>query len=53
LIEATLKSSANNKTRAAAVLGTSAKTLHAKLRQYRLEDSGEAAEPQEAARTAE
>jgi DNA-binding NtrC family response regulator len=53
LIEATLRNSANNKTRAAAVLGTSAKTLHAKLRQYRMEDSGEAPEPLEATRAVE
>jgi DNA-binding NtrC family response regulator len=43
LIEATLNEAANNKTRAAAVLGISAKTLHMKLRQYRLEDAGEEA----------
>ncbi len=35
LIEATLKRMGNNKTRAAIVLGISAKTLHAKLRKYR------------------
>jgi DNA-binding NtrC family response regulator len=35
LIEATLKRMNNNKTRAALVLGISAKTLHAKLRKYR------------------
>jgi DNA-binding NtrC family response regulator len=45
LIEATLKHARNNKTRAAAVLGISAKTLHAKLRQYRLEGAEE--EPEE------
>ena len=39
LIEATLRQAGNNKTRAAAVLGISTKTLHAKLRQYRLEQS--------------
>jgi DNA-binding NtrC family response regulator len=38
LIEATLKRMNNNKTRAALVLGISAKTLHAKLRKYRGED---------------
>ena len=38
LIEATLQEKANNKTRAAAVLGISAKTLHMKLKQYALED---------------
>jgi len=36
LIEATLKHTGNNKTRAAAILGISAKTLHIKLRQYRV-----------------
>ncbi len=36
LIEATLVQSRNNKTRAAGVLGISAKTLHLKLRQYKL-----------------
>ncbi len=41
LIEETLKEAGNNKTRAAAVLGISTKTLHAKLRQYR--GGGEAA----------
>jgi DNA-binding NtrC family response regulator len=39
LIEATLRTHGNNKTKAAEVLGISAKTLHAKLRQYRREDS--------------
>jgi len=43
LIEGTLKQTQNNKTRAASILGISAKTLHAKLRLYRL-DSGEATE---------
>lgn len=42
LIEATLRQTGNNKTRAATVLGISAKTLHAKLRQYRLEDRPDA-----------
>jgi len=42
LIEATLAQSRNNKTRAAGVLGISAKTLHLKLRQYRLGTTGEA-----------
>ncbi len=37
LIEATLKQTSNNKTRAAAVLGISVRTLHSKVRQYRLE----------------
>jgi DNA-binding NtrC family response regulator len=36
LIEATLAQSRNNKTRAAGILGISAKTLHLKLRQYRM-----------------
>ncbi len=36
LIEATLLRSNNNKTRAAITLGISAKTLHTKLKQYRL-----------------
>jgi DNA-binding NtrC family response regulator len=35
MIQATLMQTQNNKTRAAVVLGISAKTLHAKLRQYR------------------
>ena len=42
LIEATLKHTGNNKTRAAMILGISAKTLHIKLRQYRGSDSDEA-----------
>jgi DNA-binding NtrC family response regulator len=37
LIRATLVHTGNNKTRAANVLGISARTLHAKLKQYRLE----------------
>jgi DNA-binding NtrC family response regulator len=37
LIRATLLHTGNNKTRAASVLGISARTLHAKLKQYRLE----------------
>ncbi|MEO5926398.1 MAG: sigma-54 dependent transcriptional regulator [Bryobacteraceae bacterium] len=44
LLEATLEQTKNNKTRAAATLGISAKTLHAKLKQYRIEDKGEAVE---------
>jgi DNA-binding NtrC family response regulator len=36
LIEATLRQTRNNKTRAATILGISAKTLHVKLKQYRL-----------------
>ena len=36
LIEATLAHAGNNKTRAALILGISTKTLHVKLRQYRL-----------------
>ena len=47
LIEATLRQAGNNKTRAATVLGISAKTLHAKLRQYRLEDRTEPANEEE------
>ncbi len=39
LIEATLAHAGGNKTRAAAILGISTKTLHAKLKQYRLEAS--------------
>lgn len=35
LIEATLEMTGNNKTRAASILGISAKTLHSKLNQYR------------------
>lgn len=38
LIEATLKHTGNNKTRAASILGISTKTMHVKLRQYRLGD---------------
>jgi DNA-binding NtrC family response regulator len=37
LIEATLHQTKNNKTRAATTLGISAKTLHVKLKQYRLQ----------------
>jgi len=37
LIEATLAHAGNNKTRAALILGISTKTLHVKLRQYRLD----------------
>jgi DNA-binding NtrC family response regulator len=46
LIEATLAHAGNNKTRAASILGISTKTMHVKLRQYRLagaEDNGEEA----------
>ena len=39
LIEATLTHASNNKTRAALILGISTKTLHVKLRQYRLDGS--------------
>jgi DNA-binding NtrC family response regulator len=38
LIEATLEHTRQNKTRSAAILGISAKTLHAKINQYRMED---------------
>jgi DNA-binding NtrC family response regulator len=37
LIRATLAHTGNNKTRAANILGISARTLHAKLKQYKLE----------------
>jgi DNA-binding NtrC family response regulator len=37
LIRATLLHTGNNKTRAASILGISAKTLHVKLKQYSLE----------------
>lgn len=37
LIEATLLQAGNNKTKAASILGISTKTLHVKLRQYRIE----------------
>ena len=37
LIESTLAHAGNNKTRAALILGISTKTLHVKLRQYRLD----------------
>ena len=40
LIEATLTHASNNKTRAALILGISTKTLHVKLRQYRLDGAG-------------
>jgi DNA-binding NtrC family response regulator len=39
LIEATLEHTRHNKTRSAAMLGISAKTLHAKINQYRAETS--------------
>jgi DNA-binding NtrC family response regulator len=39
LLEATLSDLGNNKTHAARALGISAKTLHQKLRQYRLQDA--------------
>ncbi len=44
LIESTLRKLKNNKSRAAAALGISAKTLHAKLKQYRADDAGTAGE---------
>ena len=39
LIQATLLHAGNNKTKAASILGISTKTLHVKLRQYRIEES--------------
>jgi DNA-binding NtrC family response regulator len=39
LIIATLQHAGNNKTRAASILGISTKTLHVKLKQYRIEDN--------------
>lgn len=48
LIEATLTHASNNKTRAALILGISTKTLHVKLRQYRLDGAGGADETAEA-----
>ena len=47
LIEATLAAARNNKTRAAVILGISAKTLHAKLRQYRGTEAAPEEEPEE------
>jgi DNA-binding NtrC family response regulator len=47
LIEATLEYAGNNKTKAASILGISTKTLHVKLRQYRI--SGEEATVEETA----
>lgn len=47
LIQATLRDMDNNKTQAAKVLGISTKTLHTKLKQYRIEDA-----PSETARGA-
>jgi DNA-binding NtrC family response regulator len=38
LLQATLAQARNNKTRAAAILGISTKTMHLKLRQYRIEE---------------
>ena len=46
LIEATLNQTKNNKTRAATTLGISAKTLHAKLKQYRLHGADDEAPDQ-------
>ncbi len=51
LIEATLVHAGMNKTRAASVLGITARTLHTKLRQYQLE-TGEGAEEEELAASA-
>lgn len=47
LIEATLTQTNNNKTRAAITLGISAKTLHTKLKQYRLRGAEEEDAPDE------
>ncbi len=44
LIEATLAHAGNNKTRAASILGISTKTMHVKLRQYRLAGTDDAGE---------
>jgi DNA-binding NtrC family response regulator len=41
LIELTLRHTANNKTRAATILGVSPKTLFNKLREYGAADAGE------------
>ena len=41
LTKATLTHTANNKTKAASILGISTKTLHVKLRQYNIEEAGE------------
>lgn len=46
LIEATLHQTKNNKTRAATTLGISAKTLHVKLKQYRLQGAEDEASEQ-------
>jgi transcriptional regulator with PAS, ATPase and Fis domain len=49
LIEATLNQTKNNKTRAATTLGISAKTLHAKLKQYRLHGADDDSDQTESA----
>ncbi len=52
LIEATLAHAAMNKTRAASILGITAKTLHTKLRQYQLVGADAAIEDETAAQAA-
>jgi transcriptional regulator with PAS, ATPase and Fis domain len=49
LIEATLHQTKNNKTRAATTLGISAKTLHVKLKQYRLQGADDEPDQTESA----
>jgi DNA-binding NtrC family response regulator len=51
LIEATLNQAKNNKTRAAITLGISTRTLHAKLKQYRLQGADDELPPDEAEST--
>jgi DNA-binding NtrC family response regulator len=52
LIEATLAHTGMNKTRAAAILGITTKTLHTKLRQYQLSPDDSAGEDEPAAQSA-
>jgi DNA-binding NtrC family response regulator len=47
LIEATLRHTGNNKTRAASILGITTKTLHVKLKQYRIVAQNQDAESSE------